>query len=288
MKSLKIKSKVNHIKPQKARKVYREMHDFYIYLYLDTRKSGTFKFKQHTFNLLPFYVGEGRANRCLDHVHEAISSDKNSLKLNTIRKIIHDTGSMPEIILYKENLTLNEAFVIEKQLIKDIGRRHLSEGPLANITDGGDGGDTISAHPNRKEILKKLSIYWSGKNNPMYGIHRYGEQNPFYGKTHTDEFKKKMSKLKKSKPITAEHKEKIRQSLKDKPLTDEHKQKLRNAHSGVIKIIFQKDGVIEKVASLRRFAIKYNLSTYFLKRLIKNKMSDYQGWTVLEIRNINV
>lgn len=29
--------------------------------------------------------------------------------------------------------------------------------------------------------------------HPMYGVHRYGEENPFYGKRHTEESKKKMS-----------------------------------------------------------------------------------------------
>ena len=32
----------------------------------------------------------------------------------------------------------------------------------------------------------------TGKGNPMYGVHRYDEQNPFYGKRHTDESKRKM------------------------------------------------------------------------------------------------
>ena len=30
-------------------------------------------------------------------------------------------------------------------------------------------------------------------NHPMYGVHRYGEENPFYGMHHTEESKKKMS-----------------------------------------------------------------------------------------------
>ena len=34
----------------------------------------------------------------------------------------------------------------------------------------------------------------SGKNNPMYGVHRYGKDNPMYGKHHSEESKKKMSK----------------------------------------------------------------------------------------------
>jgi len=32
----------------------------------------------------------------------------------------------------------------------------------------------------------------TGKNNPMYGVHRYGKDNPFYGKHHTEETKEKL------------------------------------------------------------------------------------------------
>ena len=35
-----------------------------------------------------------------------------------------------------------------------------------------------------------------GKNNPMYGVHRYGENAPMYGKLHSEESKKKISKSK--------------------------------------------------------------------------------------------
>jgi hypothetical protein len=43
---------------------------------------------------------------------------------------------------------------------------------------------------NTDEVKKKKSERMKGKNNPMYG--KYGEQNPFFGKHHTDETKKKM------------------------------------------------------------------------------------------------
>lgn len=32
-----------------------------------------------------------------------------------------------------------------------------------------------------------------GKNNPMYDVHLYGEENGFYGKHHTEETKRKLS-----------------------------------------------------------------------------------------------
>lgn len=40
--------------------------------------------------------------------------------------------------------------------------------------------------------LKKIDT--SGKNNGMYGIHRFQEENPMFGKEHSEETKSKMSK----------------------------------------------------------------------------------------------
>ena len=44
---------------------------------------------------------------------------------------------------------------------------------------------------------KTLSQKMSGENNMWYDVHMYGEDNPFYGKKHTEESRKKMSEAKK-------------------------------------------------------------------------------------------
>lgn len=45
----------------------------------------------------------------------------------------------------------------------------------------------------RIESGKMQSKLFSGKNHPMYGTSRAGEDNPFYGKTHNEDTKKKLS-----------------------------------------------------------------------------------------------
>lgn len=42
--------------------------------------------------------------------------------------------------------------------------------------------------------IKKQQKIWSGNNNPWFNKHRYGKENPFYGKHHSPESKLKMSK----------------------------------------------------------------------------------------------
>lgn len=60
------------------------------------------------------------------------------------------------------------------------------------MTDGGDGGDTISNHPNKDVILDKISKANKGENNPNYG-----------GKFVTEEFIKKQIDSNSKKPIKA-------------------------------------------------------------------------------------
>ena len=44
-----------------------------------------------------------------------------------------------------------------------------------------------------EETKIKLSSMRKGKDNNMYGVHRYGKDNPMYGRKHTDEVKKRIS-----------------------------------------------------------------------------------------------
>jgi hypothetical protein len=52
-------------------------------------------------------------------------------------------------------------------------------------------GKTVSLKTKLKMRLNHANV--SGKNNPMFGVHRYGKDAPNYGKYHTKEAKKKMS-----------------------------------------------------------------------------------------------
>ena len=62
------------------------------------------------------------------------------------------------------NKVLNEK---EKQCIK----KYQNKGLCYNIAEGGIGGDTISQHPNKGKILKKISLATTGCRNPNYGKH---------------------------------------------------------------------------------------------------------------------
>ncbi|MCK5200306.1 MAG: HNH endonuclease [Spirochaetales bacterium] len=61
-----------------------------------------------------------------------------------------------------------------------------------------------------------MSIAQSGKNNPMYGVHKFGKDAPNYGKKASDATRKKMSKSRIGKKHSEETKRKMSKTQKGK------------------------------------------------------------------------
>lgn len=193
---------------------------YYVYVYLDPRKKGKFIYGDYRFEYEPFYVGKGKDYRHKRHLNESQLSDK-SHKSNLIKKLISN-GQYPNIIILKSEIFEVEAFELERSLISIIGRFDLGTGPLTNKTDGGEG---ISGYkwtdeqklknkgrkPSRlglktsEEHKQKISQANKGKTwyNDDDRVRKFselkktqysGENNPFFGKNHSEETLKKISK----------------------------------------------------------------------------------------------
>jgi len=167
----------------------------------------------------PFYIGKGKNNRLRDHFK---LKGYNPYKDNIIRKLIR---LELEIICEKitENLTEEEAFKKEIELIAFYGRRNNNTGILANMTNGGEG----SSGAIRSEEYKR----------------RASETQK--GKHHTEETKQKISKITKGrvgwlkgKHLSKEQKRKIGERSKGntymlgKHHSKEARQKMSDAHRG--------------------------------------------------------
>ena len=85
------------------------MNEYYTYAYL--REDGT-----------PYYIGKGKGRRmCQQNNHAVRVPNKNS------------------ILILKDNLTEEEAFLHEVYMISVLGRKDLGTGILRNLTEGGEG-----------------------------------------------------------------------------------------------------------------------------------------------------
>ena len=113
-------------------------------------------------------------------------------------------------IIYSE-LNEEEARKIEEELINS------NYDNLYNISKCSDGGDLISYHPCKDEIIEKMSVSIKKRyeEHPElkeeYSKRFSGEGNPMYGKHHSDESKNKMSKTRLENPqeYSKEQREKI-------------------------------------------------------------------------------
>jgi hypothetical protein len=130
------------------------MNNYYVYIYFNKYKKGEFIYDDLIFEYEPFYVGKGKNSRYLRHL-KMFESNKPK---NFVIKEHLDNNDKPIIIKYKENLSNKESLNIEVDLIKRIGRKDLSNGPLLNLTNGGEKSIGYKHTEEYKEKLKKPVI----------------------------------------------------------------------------------------------------------------------------------
>lgn len=148
----------------------------FIYAYLDPTKPGNFKYGNYIFSFEPFYIGKSKTNSVYNRMNQhlefvknrGIDLTNNMYKFNKIKKIL-DQGLDPYIIKVEENLNLLSSFNLEKLLIEKIGMSIKGDGPLVNISCGGEGGDTFTNNP-RKDDIRKMRKEQMLENNPMRGL----------------------------------------------------------------------------------------------------------------------
>jgi hypothetical protein len=160
---------------------------YYLYVLLDPRKSGLFKYDDLEFNYEPFYVGISKhKNRYLSHLGEAYRLNINSNKCNKIRQIKMETRMDPISINLLDKLSRYEACNLEIKYIKKIGRSNLKNGPLTNMTNGGEGisGFEMSEIANENN-RKRTKLLWKNENyrNKQIKSHKDSyKNNPDLGK----------------------------------------------------------------------------------------------------------
>lgn len=154
-----------------------------------------------------FYIGMGQGNRAWDHVPKRYQSQV--YKNRVVCYYIDELG-YPDIpvVIIRDGLTRDEAALLETLLIRAIGRG--SQGPLTNMTDGGDGGvnDGYAA-------MDKMSLEWRAKQSartkgkPKSPEHRAKIAAALRGRKPTPQCLESVSKANKSRTGITQSKETI-------------------------------------------------------------------------------
>jgi len=179
-----------------------------------------------------FYVGKGRDRRSHDF------SRRNLHHTHIINKYGPENIDVAQMECSSEAL----AFDLERGLIKCLRKMGVD---LVNVTDGGEG---VSGLRHSEQSRAQMSAKRKGRSlkpetlKKMSESHR-GQANHFFGKSHSDETKKRISETKKANPTdywsgksrSEETRKKISEALTGKPgrpHTDKSKAKISAAHKG--------------------------------------------------------
>lgn len=232
-----------------------------------------------------FYVGKGTKSRCKQHLTDKKEYAFNKRLNGYIRNLI-ENNTPPVITKIAENLTEQEAYELEESEIKKYGRKGIDdEGILLNLLESG-----------RPPVFR-------------------GENHPWYGKSHTEETKRKISETKKEKikngliiprrgfTHTEEAKEKNRQAHLGKKQTDEtinkriktrkenkkpqteyQKQKAREANEKSWRIITP-EGTEEIITNLRQYSLERGLDPGNMMHVSAGRLKHYKGYRVFKIDN---
>jgi hypothetical protein len=149
-----------------------------------------------------FYIGKGHGKRLY-------SKNRN----NYWKRIVDKHGLVVEVV--KEDLTEDEAFQLEVELIKQYKEQGLS---LSNMTDGGEG------------TVGRITTEASRVN---YSKARLGEKNPMFEKSHDLVAREKIRVASVRNHANPEYKEKVREKLKLVVVTEKKKEQIRKALKGV-------------------------------------------------------
>ena len=201
-----------------------------------------------------YYIGYSKEIEKRFHTHKMLL--RASRHFNILLQRAYDKYGCDDFtfdILHTCNAT-DEAKELELKYLEDINIRPF----LYNLHYNNSGGDLLTHHPNRTEIIEKRTQTNAVRFNNMtkeerqqiYG--KSGEKNGMYGRTHTDEVKKRSSEMHKGNTYCKGKKasDETRQKLSivasqrtgdannffGKHHSEETKQKLREANAGKLPI----------------------------------------------------
>lgn len=238
-----------------------------------------------------FYIGKTcdlkRRNR--EHLLE-INKGNSLPKYNKLRKLINEGNNFNDlVVVIEENLTCNQIDDKEIYYIKKFREDGFN---LKNLTNGGEGGDTLSKNPNKNNIIDKRK----GRVGNRKGVSLSDEQKLKISESvkktfelgrklqHSEETKRKISESNKGKTFTNEHKKNLSIARKKRVITQSTREKSSKTSKGKINIkkfeMIDPDGNIYITQNgLTMFCEDHGLTGANILKVIKGERKHHKRWT---------
>lgn len=179
-----------------------------------------------------------------------------------------------------------DMYTREKEIVT---KNLLADQHCLNCHEGGIGGDTISNHPEKENIIAKTKQTMlnksttkleeinnkkarRGKSNGMYGTSRRGYDNPMYGKQHSSSTKQKISA-----------KARIRSASKDyinpnagNTISAKQKLKISKANSKTYQFIKNNETI--QIFNLAKYCTDHKLNEASMRHVNAGRQKQHKGY----------
>lgn len=252
---------------------------FYVYALLDPRSPGPFYYGHWKFAYEPFYIGKGQGKRVNLHAKVADGNTIKSRKISKIRK----EGLELIPVIKRACLTEKQALDLEIKFIALIGRLNLREGPLANLTNGGEGHSgfkptevtrekrrlaRINRTPDMVEsILNKTRETWQNKSEKEREIIRKKKQKSHAQRTEAQKALSRQNSKRTEESV-------VRQSIKTKETWANKSKDEKIAISEKLSAICQSRSSKAKQSRIDKVRTTMNQKTPEEKALISKRISE--------------
>ena len=97
---------------------------FYVYVYLDPRKSGKFSYKTVSFLYEPIYIGKGKDRRYLIHLKLLKNKQKSHFKNKLLKILLESSRGKPGSMLGREHSEEAKRKMSQARIGKRVGAKN--------------------------------------------------------------------------------------------------------------------------------------------------------------------
>jgi hypothetical protein len=254
---------------------------FYVYMFLDPRRSGEYVYGDLTFDYEPFYVGKGSTTRIQTSLCKRANKN-NVLKSKKIEDIKR-SGNKIIVIKIADNLNEKEALLLEEKYIKTIGKIIDKAGPLSNMRSSGK--EQAMADKSKLKISINNAKYWKNKSikpihksitTPTYCVYKAisPDGKEFIIDDGLGKFCKKHNLLRSHMVSVASNKRKHHKNWKCLKIKD-------NKHYDGCKFLLKNLTTGEEIITnnIKEFSNKNNMRLKRLYEVSRGKHYCHNGWT---------